>query len=240
MRFSSLLCLLVASRASATHRDMPSRPGMPGQMLRLRGGHGLEVGAPLEDVGAPGYDSEPFEEVAPLGGRPVLEEMTVPGTHDNISHAIASVVDPRQTIRTRSGDHRWIGMLATEITLNSTIDVRGEGKARLIGRWLLSSAPPLDVSSRGSFVGVTCAYATSNYSQVVDVPHALFAIMGGPWLFGNCELRAASADVLACCSVACVNLSSCRVGGMGQHNVSNGTMLAVGGVSPAALQQAPS
>ena len=241
-----LLAVLVAASGCTTcctpalsprHRVVPPR-----RLLRLRGGCGVEVGAPLEDVGAPGYDSGPFEAMAPLDARPDLTEMTVPGTRDNISHAIASASDTSQNVLARSGDHRWSGALATEIMLNGSIAVKGEMRTRLLGRWLLSSAPELNISSRGSFAHVTCAYATNNYSQVLDEAHALFAILGGPWSFAECELRAAAADVLACFSVAQVRAAPpppapaappppCLIGGMGHHNTSNGTMLVVGGVS---------
>jgi hypothetical protein len=238
-RLSSTGCCLLAvlvAASSCTTCGTPTfslRHGVvpPQQLLRLRGGSEVEVGAPLEDVGAPGYDAGPYEALDPLDARPALTDMTVPGTRDNISHAIASASDTSQTILARSGDHRWSGTLATEIMLNGSIAVEGEKRTRLLGRWLLTSAPLLNISSRGSFAHVTCAYATNNYSQVLDEPHALFAIMGGPWSFAECELRAAAADVFACFSVARVHASACLFGGMGHYNTSNGTMLAVGGVS---------
>jgi hypothetical protein len=204
--------------------------------LRLRGGSSFAVGAPQDGIGAPGYDEDICgDHLLPLGPRktPQNVEMIVPGTHDNMTHAIGSAGDTHQTILACSGDHRWMDLLETERALNGSIDVRGQDFTRLLGRWHLYSAPRLGVSSRGSFMQLTCAYATDNYGKVLDGPHALFAIMGGPWNYVGCELRAAAADVLACFSVARVVAERCLIGGMGCYNASNGTMLAVGGVHAA-------
>jgi len=159
--------------------------------------------------------------------------LRVPGTHDNMTHAISSVHDGNQTIVACSGDHRWIGDLTPDVSLNVKMDVRGEGQTRMLGRWKLLCIPFLQISSHGSFTDVTCAYATNQSGILAEGPQALFGIMGGPWRFMDCELRAAAADVLACFGVARVNASACVIGGMGRYDISNGTMLAIGGVHSA-------
>eukprot|EP00802_Teleaulax_amphioxeia_P013828 Tamp_13882.p1 GENE.Tamp_13882~~Tamp_13882.p1 ORF type:complete len:511 (-),score=91.76 Tamp_13882:72-1604(-) len=234
-RSSARLVLTAALSAACAAAPLCStdwaRPSPP--RLRLRGGSSAPaVGAPWDGVGAPGCGDIFREQLRPLGAtaeqRPLA--MTVPGTHANMSHAIASVGDGEQTILACSGDHRWAGVLATAPAANGTIDVRGEAHTRLMGRWRLASVPLFHTSSRGSFVHLTCAYATDDYDAVHGEPHALCEIMGGPWRFEECHLRAAAADVLACFSVANADVTACVLGGMGPYDADNGTMLAVGGV----------
>jgi hypothetical protein len=230
-RTEAVVIFLVASLATAS--DALGRTRTPCiHHLCLRGGSAVAVGAPVDDVGAPGYGGVFGGDLRPLGvskARQTLA-MVVPGTHDNMTHAIASAGDYQQSILACSGDHRWIDVLSTAPTLNGSIDVKGAAKTRLLGMWQLYSAPDLETSSHGSFVNVTCAYATDDYGKVADTPHALFAIMGGPWNFVKCELRAAAADVLACYSVASIDVEACGIGGMGSYDTNNGSMLAVGGV----------
>mmetsp|Transcript_31425 Transcript_31425/g.45983 ORF Transcript_31425/g.45983 Transcript_31425/m.45983 type:complete len:127 (+) Transcript_31425:305-685(+) len=126
--------------------------------------------------------------------------MRVPGTHSTIKQAVVSMADDDadRTLVACNGDHRWTGALETSRTMNASLHVHGEGMTRLLGRWHFYSAPEIDITSRGSFAHVTCAYATDDYEKVQDRPHVLCAIMGGPWRFDQCALRSAGADVLAC------------------------------------------
>ena len=85
----------------------------------------------------------------------------------------------------------------------------------------------------GSFTGVTCAYATDDYESEKhseEQPHAVMTLMGGPWDFAACELRAASADVLCIARTAHVRINQCSIGGMGPPWMQNGTMSAFTGV----------
>ncbi len=105
LMFIALCFALIAVLSAARAARQPlcstdwTRPSLP--HLRLRGGSSATaVGAPWDDVGAPGYGDIVRERLRPLGEsaqqRPLT--LTVPGTHANMSHALASVGDGDHTI----------------------------------------------------------------------------------------------------------------------------------------------
>jgi hypothetical protein len=107
LMFIALCFALIAVLSAARAAPQPlcstdwTRPSLP--HLRLRGGSSATaVGAPWDDVGAPGYGDIVRERLRPLGERASSQQrprtLTVPGTHANMSHALASVGDGDHTI----------------------------------------------------------------------------------------------------------------------------------------------
>jgi hypothetical protein len=200
--------------------------------LILRGG----VGAPLE-VGAPGYDDEidPWTIMYPsLSKKPIKKSpsrMEIPGSHPDVKSAIDELNDDHE-IYVGEGDHRWEDYMTLPFDLDTDIYVRiyGVRGTRLLGRWILPSCDIACCSAYGSFQDVICAFATSEYHSDDYKPNAVFSILGGPWSYINCEVRAASADAIVTLDQANTTFEHCQVGGMGQPWVMNGTMGAVNGI----------
>jgi len=204
------------------------------RLLQLRGGYGARF-----PVGAEGYpnDEHLFFRRNDTIVSSTNTDIVIPDTHENISAAMKDVTE-KHRILARSGDHRWDGLLTVTEEKDVAFDLRGESGTRLLGRWLLPACPEYESSSKGTFKGITCAYATDDYlmdgfpedDPDAQMPHALFIVMGGPWKIGACELRAASADVFVVVHVADVTLVKCQIGGMGKVQQLNGTMSACTGV----------
>jgi hypothetical protein len=202
--------------------------------LQLRGG----VGAPLE-VGAPGYDDEidPWTIMYPALSKKEIKQtpkpsrMEIPGSHPDIKSAIDELNHDHE-IFVGEGDHRWEDYMTLPFDLDTEIYVRiyGVKGTRLLGRWILPSCEIACSFAYGSFQDVICAYATSEYLSEDYKPNAVFSIMGGPWIYTACEVRAASADAIVTLDQANTTFEHCQVGGMGQPWLLNGTMGAVNGI----------
>ena len=201
--------------------------------LSLRGG----VGAPL-DFGAPDYNNEmdPWTIMYPQLSKtlkaPDNSRIDIPGTHVDVKSAIESV-EAEHDIFISGGDYRWDDHLTLPFHSDMDIEIRVHGikGVRLLGRWILPASEIASYSSSGTFHDLVCAYATSEYHTEDYKPNAVFSILGGPWVFDLCEVRAASADALVTLDQAEVSMSHCQVGGMGLPWTLNGTMGAVNGLS---------
>jgi hypothetical protein len=199
-----------------------------------------------------------YEETPPKSNMETeMVTMTVPGTHSDLSSVVADL-QPENDIFIQAGDHRWDEYLQLPFERDVIAQFRGDLGTRLLGKWVLPSSKGIEdfghrtSCTSGSFTRVTCAYATDKYmcdeeldayeqaaqgdldAQMEDstlrYPHSVFTILGGPWVFTSCELRAAGADVLMAGLRANVTLVKSAAGGMGLPWEHNSTMAACSGV----------
>jgi hypothetical protein len=201
-------------------------------LFALRGG----VGCPPE-VGAPNYDGEidpwviMYPQLSKTVKKPSLPRIEIPGTHNDIKSAIETV-ELDHDIFVGEGDHRWEDYLTIPFHSDQDIElnVYGVKGSRLLGRWIIPASDIAPFYCSGSFNDIVCAYATSVYLTDDYKPNSVFSILGGPWSFRACEVRAASAEAIIALDQANVSLVNCQVGGMGLPWTLNGTMSAANGL----------
>jgi hypothetical protein len=146
---------------------------------------------------------EPFLQVT----SPEEDDLVVPSWRfETVKDAVEGAHNGAR-IYCRKGDHHWDGKVTIRGSSNRRksrlLQVVGESKARLWGRWSISRL------SHGSFKGVVCAYETEG----VGWPCVL--VRGDPWLFESCQLRASGAYSVMCAKDSRATLRRCGVGGMG-------------------------